>query len=115
MKGKSYVIRDGSRATLEPTLKRLDARYARRVEEFRAKHAKHDHDRVQLAIQRALNIPLIEDWAASRTMELSARELHDKGLLDAYLRAALRREAILLQRPPDLERVMELRLRSDLR
>jgi hypothetical protein len=48
-------------------------------------------------------------------MELSARELHDKGLLDAYLRAALRREAILLQRPPDLERVMELRLRSDLR
>jgi hypothetical protein len=109
VRGKTYTIRDGSRATLEQALAHLDARYAKRLEKFRADHAHHDDDRVTLAIQRAVNIPLIEDWAASGTVELSARELHEKGLLDAYLRAALRREAILLRRSPDLLRVVELR------
>jgi hypothetical protein len=108
VRGKTYTIRNGSGATLEQALAHLDARYAKRLEKFRADHTDHDEHRVTLAIQRALNIPLIEDWRASGTVELSARELHDKGLLDAYLRAALRREAILLQRSPDLRRVVEL-------
>jgi hypothetical protein len=109
VRGRAYAVRDGSGSTLEPTLARLDARYATRIEKFRADHARHDHDRVKLAIRRALNVPLIEDWAASGTVELSALELHEKGLLDPYLQAALRREAILLQRSPDLERVVELK------
>jgi hypothetical protein len=108
VRGRAYAVRDGSHSTMEPTLAKWDARYAERVEKFRADHAHHDHDRVTLAIRRALNIPLIEDWAASGTVELSAQELHAKGLLDPYLRAALRREAILLQRSHDRQRIVEL-------
>jgi hypothetical protein len=58
--------------------------------------------RFWLAVYRALE-PL---GAAEVThgMELSWEELHLKGQLETFLRAALRRERLMLERSPDIER-----------
>jgi len=104
-----YFFQDRSGPTIEPTLSRLDAEYATMIETFRADHAHHDYDRITLALRRALTIPLVEDERNSGGVEFSAQELHDRGWLRQYLRVALQREAILLRRLPDLQRVVEVR------
>ena len=63
----------------------------------------HEADRrFWLAVYRAL-----EPFGAAHVthgMELSWEKLHLKGELDKYLRAALRRERLMLERSPDIER-----------
>lgn len=64
-------------------------------------------ERKRLAMERILQ-PLIDGQLSPRGMEAGPAELEHSGWLESYLRAAVRRELVLLRREPDFERAHHL-------
>lgn len=75
------------------------------VQRFQSRLLKRGHtpERIRLAFLRCLE-PFLEAPLETWLVERGIQELGDSGELTAYLRAALRREEILLTREPDMQR-----------